>query len=99
MTTLLISLALDPDRSQEVIRYLRTDLARWIRRLPGFESSHWLLSEDRAHCTVTLTFDDRGPADQVAEALLATDPNPARAWNVDRVEHVWDLGLAHDPAV
>jgi hypothetical protein len=99
MTTLLISLDLDPGRSEEVVRLLRTEMAPWMRHQPGFVSSHWLLADDHRHCTVTVEFDDDGHARDVAAATLALPDNPARSWHVGRVEVVADLGLAPRPGV
>jgi hypothetical protein len=99
MTTLLISLSLDPERVEEVVRLLRTEMAPWMRRQPGFASSHWLLADDRAHCTITAEFGSDEQARAVAEATLALPESAARSWHVERVEAVADLGLAPRPGV
>lgn len=99
MTTLLISLTLDPERCEEVTRLLRTEMAPWMRRQAGFVSSHWLLADDGRHCTITAEFDGPDRARDVAEATLALPDSAARSWHVDRVEVVADLGLAPRPGV
>jgi hypothetical protein len=99
VTTLLISLELDPTRSDEVVRLLRDEMAPWMRRQAGYVTSHWLLADDHEHCTITVEFEDRPQADGVAEATLALASNTARSWNVGRVEIVDDLGIAPRPGL
>lgn len=99
MPTLLVSLGLDPDRTEEVVRLLRVEVAPWMRRQPGFASSHWFLSEDRTRCTITVEFDDEPRARAVADATLALPSHPARSWHVERVEVASDLGLAPRPGL
>lgn len=97
--TLLISLDLDPARSEEVVRLLRTEMAPWMRHRPGFQSSRWFLADDHRHCTITVEFDDEQQATDVAEATLALPDSPARSWHVARCEVVADLDLAPRPGV
>lgn len=99
MTTLLISLDLDPDRADDVVRLLRTEMAPWMRHQRGFLSSRWFLADDRRHCTITVEFDDDRSAKDVAEATLALPDHAARSWHVGRVEVVNDLGLAARPGL
>ena len=99
MTTLLISLDLDPDRADEVVRLLRSEMAPWMRQQPGFVSSHWFLADDRQHCTITVDFESESEAAAVARATLALPTNAARSWNVGRVETVADLGFASTPGL
>lgn len=99
MTTLLISLDLDPERADEVIRLLRIEMAPWMRQQQGFVSSHWFLAEDRQHCTITVEFETEPEAAEVARATLALPSNPARSWNVGRVETVADLDFAPRPGL
>jgi hypothetical protein len=99
MTTLLISLDLDPQRADEVVRLLRSEMAPWMRQQPGFVSSHWFLADDRNHCTVTVEFESEAAAGDVARATLALPSNPARSWNVARVDSVSDLNFAPRPGL
>ncbi len=99
VTTLLISLDLDPDRAAEVVSLLRSEMAPWMRQQPGFVSSHWLLADDRRHCTITVDFESAAEADAVARATLALPRNAARSWNVGRVETVADLDFAPRPGL
>lgn len=99
MTTLLISLDLDPARADEVVRLLRVEMAPWMRHQRGFGSSHWFLADDRRHCTVMVEFADEPSATEVARATLALPTNPARSWNVGRVEIVSDLDFAPRPGL
>lgn len=99
MTALVVSLTLDPARTDEVVRLLRQEMAPWMRRQHGFVSSHWFLADDGAHCTITVDFDDLPAARAVAEATLALPSPPARSWHVERVEVADDLGLAPRPGL
>lgn len=99
MTTLLIDLDLDPARADEVVGLLRTEMAPWMRHQPGFVSSHWFLAEDRRHCLITVEFESAAEADAVARATLALPSNPARSWNVARVDSVSDLDFAPRPGL
>lgn len=99
MTTLLISLDLDPARADEVVRLLRVEMAPWMRQRSGFVSSHWFLADDRRHCTIMVEFESEPEADEVARATLALPSNPARSWNVGRVETVDDLDFAPRPGL
>lgn len=98
MTDLLISLVLDPGRREEVLRHLGSDVAPWLRRRPGFCTSRWYLATDGMHCTAVITFSSPEAAAAAAD-LLDDGRNPARSWNVERVEVVEDLGIASRPAV
>jgi hypothetical protein len=99
VTTLLISLGLDPDRADEVVSLLRSEMAPWMRQQPGFVSSHWFLADDRQHCTITVDFESEAQAADVARATLALPSNSARSWNVERVDTVADLGFASTPGL
>jgi len=99
VTTLLISLDLDPERADEVVRLLRVEMAPWMRQQPGFVSSHWFLAADRRHCTITVEFETVAEAAEVGRATLALPSNPARSWNVGRVEAVADLDFAPRPGL
>lgn len=99
MTTLLVSLDLDPERADEVVQLLRGEMAPWMKQQPGFVSSQWFLAEDRRHCTITVEFDTEEHAAAVGRATLALPSNPARSWNVGRVETVADLDFAPRPGL
>ena len=99
MTTLLINLDLDPARADEVVGLLRSEVAPWMRQQAGFLSSHWFLAEDRRRCTITVEFESESNAADVARATLALPSNPARSWNVARVDTVSDLDFAPRPGL
>jgi hypothetical protein len=99
VTTLLISLDLDPARADEVVHLLRGEMAPWMRQQPGFLSSNWFLADDRGHCTIMVDFGSEPEAAAVAHATLALPCNPARSWNVGRVEIVADLDFAPRPGL
>ncbi|KRB77154.1 hypothetical protein ASE01_10430 [Nocardioides sp. Root190] len=99
MTTLVVSLVLVPDRSEEVLARLRAEVAPWLRRLPGFVTSRWLLGTDQDRCTVLVELS--GP-EVVPVLTAALDPgghDTARSWWCERIEEVTDLGLALRPAI
>jgi 2-methylcitrate dehydratase PrpD len=91
MATMLVSVTVDPARADEVVRLLRGEMAPWMRVQPGFVSSHWLLSDDRSHCTILVDFTAEEDARAVADATLALPTHPTRSWNVERVEVTTDL--------
>lgn len=99
MTTLLITLDLDASRADEVVGLLRSEMAPWMKQQAGFVSSHWFLADDRRHCTIMVEFDSEPAASDVARATLALPSNPARSWNVARVDSVSDLDFAPRPGL
>ncbi|GAA4803432.1 hypothetical protein ACFQ0K_12115 [Nocardioides caeni] len=111
MTTLVLTLGLDPDRSPATLERLRAEVAPWLRRLPGFVTSRWLLGTERDHCTVVIDIaeatDPAEPADEdrptsvevIRKALEARTADPARSWWCERVEVADDLHLAERPTV
>jgi hypothetical protein len=99
MTTVLVSLVLVPDRSDDVLARLRGEVAPWLRRLPGFVTSRWLLTEDHDRCTVLVEMARDDAFDSLSTALAADEPHPARSWQCERIEVVTDLGLAAGPAI
>ena len=82
-----------------MVGLLRSEMAPWMRRQPGFVSSRWFLAEDRQHCTITVEFEDDPAAAAVAAATLALPSHPARSWNVARVDTVADLDFAPRPGL
>ncbi|WP_435771831.1 hypothetical protein [Nocardioides sp. SYSU DS0651] len=99
MTTLLLTLALDPERTEDVVERLRTELAPWLRRRPGFVTSRWLLADQQDRCTVVVEVGCGADLDHLLAAVRATHTNPARSWHCERVEAVQDLHLAERPPV
>lgn len=96
---LVVTLALVPDRSEEVLARLRAEVAPWLRRLPGFVTSRWLLGTDHERCTVLL---ELAEPDVVPVLVAALDPgahDTARSWWCERIEEVTDLGLALRPSI
>lgn len=102
MTTLLVTLDLTPERSEDVLVRLRGEAAPWLRRLPGFATSRWLLTGARDRCYVVVEVED-AHADDASHALHdAMAPgahDTARSWWCERIEDVVDLGLAARPPV
>jgi hypothetical protein len=101
MTTLLVTLALDPDHTDDVLDLLRSDVAPWLRRRPGFVTSRWLLGTTRDRCTVLVDVAD-AVADDAAHDLagaLGAGVDGGRSWHCERVEVVTDLHLADQPPI
>lgn len=99
MTTLAVTLGLVPERSEDVLERLRSDVAPWLRRLPGFRTSRWLLTATHDRCTIIVDLDDDAAVDSVLEALLPCSATTARSWWCERIEPVSDLGLAERPSI
>lgn len=99
MTTLLATLVLVPDRSDEVLSRLRGEVAPWLRRLPGFVTSRWLLAADHDRCTVLVELADAGAVPDLRAALEPGVRDSARSWWCERLEDVEDLGLAARPSI
>lgn len=99
MTMLVVSLVLVPDRSDEVLARLRAEVAPWLRRLPGFVTSRWLLGVDHDRCTVVVELADPGVVPTLVAALGPGAPDTARSWWCERIEEVSDLGLALRPSI
>jgi hypothetical protein len=99
MTTLLATLVLVPDRSDEVLSRLRSEVAPWLRRLPGFVTSRWLLASDHDRCTVVVELADAAAVPDLEAALEPGTHDTARSWWCERLEAVEDLGLAARPSI
>lgn len=85
MTTLVLTMVLDPRRGDTVLRAVRDEMLPWVRRLPGFSTGRWLRSEDRGCCLVVLDFDTPDAARAVAQLVATEVGHPARAWNFEKV--------------
>ncbi|AIY18372.1 hypothetical protein GUY44_28140 [Pimelobacter simplex] len=99
MTTLLVTLVLVPDRSDEVLARLRSEVAPWLRRLPGFVTSRWLLSPEHDRCTLVVELAGTEAVPVIEAALRPGTRDRARSWWCERMEDVEDLGLAVRPSV
>lgn len=99
MTTLEVTLGLVPQRSDEVLERLRSDVAPWLRRLPGFVTSRWLLTEEHHRCTIIVDLVDDDAVQSLRAALVPCSPSTARSWWCERIDTVTDLGLAERPSI
>lgn len=99
MTTLEVTLGLVPERCDDVLERLRTDVAPWLRRLPGFRSSRWLLAQGNDRCTIIIDVVDEVAAERLRKAWLPAESATARSWWCERIEPVRDLGLAECPVI
>lgn len=85
MHTMVVSMAIDPVRADEVARHLREDIVGWARRQPGFVSGQWLLSDDRTSGVGAVVFASKEAAVAAAAGPRSFPRDDTRAWNVDRV--------------
>ncbi len=101
MTTLLVTLVLEPRCSEEVLARLRAEVAPWLRRRPGFVTSRWLLGASRDRCTILVEAEESAESALVSltEALAPGEHGQGRSWWCERVDLVTDLHLAERPGV
>lgn len=97
MATLVLTLDLDPVRSDEARQHVRADVIPWVRRLPGFCGGRWVHSTDQSYCLVLAEFATDAEARHVVEIAQAQPVNPARSWNFDRAVVVGEAGLVDSP--
>ncbi|MDP3893314.1 hypothetical protein, partial [Nocardioides sp.] len=97
MTALMLTMTLDPARSEEVLRHIRVDVIPWVRRLPGFGGARWIRSLDGSYCLVLVDFAEQEQAESVAQLARAQRDNPARSWNFDRIEVAEELAVVSHP--
>ncbi|HEY3922976.1 MAG TPA: hypothetical protein VGL75_00270 [Acidothermaceae bacterium] len=83
MNTMLVTMTLDPARSDEVERHFRDDVAPWATRQPGFVSGQWLSGGVQGFGIVV--FDSQEHADAAAVGPRSAPSVEGRAWNTDSV--------------
>jgi hypothetical protein len=83
MNTMLVTMTLDPARSDEVERHFREDVAPWATRQPGFVSGQWLSCGAQGFGIVV--FDSQEHADAAAVGPRSAPIVEGRAWNTDSV--------------
>lgn len=97
MATVLLTLVTDPRRSDEVERHVRTAVAPYVRRMPGFVLGRWTWSADRGWLHVAVDFDRTESAEELVAIAHAQGHDPARSWNFERVTLGEDLATVTPP--
>ena len=82
MSTLVVSMTTDPDRSADVSCHLRNDVTGWARQQPGFVSGEWLISEGGDAGLGVLVFDTAETATRAAAGPRHYQHDDRRAWNI-----------------
>jgi hypothetical protein len=98
MHTIVVRMAADPSRTEDVVRHIRDDVVGWARSRPGFVSGQWLLATDGLRGLGVIVFDSADTAEQAAAGPRNYTRDEARAWNVDSVE-VYEQVAAADQTV
>jgi len=84
MNTMIVTMALDPARTDDVDRHFRDDVAAWARTRPGFVDGHFLRSEDGKRGIGVVTFASAQEAAAAAAGPRSAPPGPA--WSIESVE-------------
>ncbi|MBA3743944.1 hypothetical protein [Sporichthya sp.] len=84
MHIMVVRMATDPDRIEEVRRHLEEDAKRRAAARPGYIGGRWLVAEDQRHAIGVVRFDSADAAQTAAIAgpRKAMDDQGDRAWNV-----------------
>lgn len=77
MNTMIVTMALDPTRTDEVDRHFRNDVAGWARTRPGFVDGRFLRSEDGARGMGVVTFASAQEAAAAAAGPRSAPAGPA----------------------
>ncbi len=84
MHILVVRMATDPDRSDEVRRHLEDNAKRRVSARDGYIGGRWLLAEDQRHAVGVIRFDsaETAQAAAIAGPRRAMDDQGDRAWSV-----------------
>lgn len=85
MNVMLVTLKLDPSRSEEVDRHLREDVVSWATRQAGFVSGQWLRRADGQQGLGVVVFDSEDQANAAAFGPRSQPSVEGRAWNTESV--------------
>ena len=85
MSTLVVSMATDPDRAADVSTHLRRDVTAWAKQQPGFVSGEWLLSDNRCTGLGLVVFDSATAATAAAAGPRRYVADDDRPWNITAV--------------
>jgi len=84
MHTMIVTMNLDPARTDEVDRHFQQDVARWAKAQAGFVKGSWLRSEDGTRGLGVVTFTSAATAAGAAVGPRSAPPGPA--WSIESVE-------------
>lgn len=90
---MLVTMKLDPSRSEEVDRHLREDVVPFATRQAGFVSGQWLRRADSQQGLGVVVFDSQEQANAAADGPRSQPPVQERAWNIESVA-VFELAQA-----
>ena len=92
MSTMIVTMTLDPQQRDAAERHLREDVAAWAKSRPGFVSGRWLCSDDGTKGVGVVTF--ASAADAAAAALGPRSSPGGPAWSIDSVEVLQEVAQA-----
>ena len=84
MSTVIVTMELDPARTAEVGRHFREDVVPWARTRPGFVSGRFLRSADGTRGMGVVVFTTPEHAEAAAAGPRSAPPGPA--WSIASVE-------------
>ncbi len=91
MSTLLVTMSIDPHRLEEARRHLREDVLGWASSQPGFLRGHWYANEDNTRGYGVVDFDTAQAAHAAADGPRGYTREASRAWNVESVDVLNDI--------
>jgi hypothetical protein len=86
MSTLVVTMTLDPERLEQVRRHFENDVAPWATAQPGFESGEWLVSRDARRGLGVIRFESPETAEKAAVGPRNYGADPTLAWSIDAVD-------------
>jgi antibiotic biosynthesis monooxygenase (ABM) superfamily enzyme len=87
MHIMVVRMATDPDRSDEVLRHFSDDAKRRVSSRPGYIGGRWLLAEDRRHAVGVIRFDSA----EAAQAAAIAGPRRAMADQAEHAGKAWNV--------
>jgi hypothetical protein len=94
MSTLVVTMTFDPTRVEQAHQHLRSDVMPWIVNQPGFLTGRWLSSEDGRRGLGIVEFESAATANAAARGPRNAPRDENRAWNIDSVDLVEQVGEA-----
>lgn len=83
---MIVTMTLDPQRTEDVVRHFYDDVIPWAQRQPGFRSGHWLSAPALTRGIGIVFFDTVESANAAAVGPRGQQHDERRAWNTDTVE-------------
>ena len=85
MNVMLVTMKLDPSRSEEVDRHLREDVVPFATRQAGFVSGQWLRRADGQQGLGVVVFDSQEQANAAPDGPRSQPSVQGRPWNIESV--------------